>query len=84
MTKYIVLHDFKDLQDVDKKTNKNKKYKAGDTYPDPANKKISKERIEQLTSADNNQERPVIQEVVEEKKVESKTESKTETKTESK
>lgn len=84
MTKYIVLHDFKDLQDVDSKTNKNKIYAKNDTYPNPVNKKISKERLAQLTSANNNQKRPVIQEVAEEKKVDSKPESKSETKTESK
>ena len=33
-TKYIVVQDFKDLED------KNKVYSKGDVYPNPANKKI--------------------------------------------
>lgn len=57
--KYIVVEDFKDLQD------KNKVYAKGDTYPSPANKKISKERIQALSSKDNKQGRPVIKEVEE-------------------
>ena len=37
--KYEVLHKFIDLED------KNKVYNAGDTYPKPANKKVSHDRI---------------------------------------
>lgn len=40
--KYIVVSDFKDLQDKDKV------YHAGEVYPKPANKKISDERIKEL------------------------------------
>lgn len=49
MTKqtYTVLHDFKDLQD------KNKIYRTGDTYPTPANKKVSEERLKELQSTNN-------------------------------
>lgn len=72
MSKYVVLHAFKDLQDIDPKTKKNKIYKKDETFPNPANKKVSKERIAQLTSTDNKQGRAVIEEVKEEKKTESK------------
>lgn len=44
---YVVIHDFKDLED------KNKVYCAGETFPKPANKKISKERIDELSSKNN-------------------------------
>ena len=57
--KYVVIEDFKDLQD------KNKVYTKGDTYPNPANKKVSKERLEELASTKNKQNRPVIKEVKE-------------------
>ena len=56
-TKYIVVQDFKDLED------KNKVYAKGDTYPNPANKKVDKKRIDQLLSSKNKQGRPVIKEV---------------------
>lgn len=52
--KYEALHYFTDLQD------KNKEYNEGDTFPRPANKKVSKERIEELLSDKNKQGRPVI------------------------
>lgn len=44
---YVVVHDFKDLQD------KNKIYRAGDVYPSPANKKISDKRLNELKSKSN-------------------------------
>lgn len=44
---YTVLHDFKDLQD------KNKIYRTGETYPTPANKKVSDERLKELQSKNN-------------------------------
>ena len=44
---YVVVHDFKDLQD------KNKIYRAGDVYPSPANKKISDKRIAELKTKSN-------------------------------
>lgn len=53
--KYIVIRDFKDLED------KNKIYRKGDRYPKPSNKKISDERLTQLSSNDNKQKKPVIQ-----------------------
>lgn len=59
---YLVKHDFRDLQD------KNKIYRAGDTYPSPANKKISAERLDSLSSKKN---RLGIQ-LIEEAKSESK------------
>lgn len=57
--KYIVVRDFKDLQD------KNKVYAKGDTYPNPANKKVDSKRVEELLSSKNKQGRPVIKEVEE-------------------
>ncbi|WP_062105212.1 hypothetical protein [Bacillus niameyensis] len=45
--KYIVVSDFKDLQD------KGKIYFAGDPFPKPANKKISVARIKELSSTKN-------------------------------
>lgn len=59
MAKYEVIHDFKDLQD------KNKIYRAGDIYPNPANKKIKKERIKELSSDKNRQRKPLIKEIKE-------------------
>lgn len=53
-TKYIVVEDFMDLKD------RKKVYRKGDVYPSPANKKVSDERIKELTSKDNQQGRPVI------------------------
>jgi hypothetical protein len=52
--KYQVLHYFTDLQD------KNKEYNEGEIFPRPANKKVSNERIEELSSDKNKQGRPVI------------------------
>lgn len=57
--KYEVLHDFRDLQD------KEKIYRKGDTYPKPANKKISDERIEELSTSKNRLKKPLIKEVEE-------------------
>ena len=59
---YRVTHDFKDLQD------KNKIYRAGDAYPTPANKKISAERLEQLSSKKNKLGIQLIEEVKTESK----------------
>lgn len=44
---YVVIHDFKDLQD------KNKIYRAGDVYPSPANKKVNEKRLNELKSKNN-------------------------------
>lgn len=57
MTKYVVIKAFKDLQD------KNKIYEVNDSYPSPANKKVSDERIAQLLGSKNKQNNPVIREV---------------------
>ncbi|PIC88430.1 hypothetical protein CSV71_15000 [Sporosarcina sp. P21c] len=57
MTKYKVLHDFKDLQDGDKI------YKKNDSYPRPANKKVSEKRIKELTSTSNKLGKKVIEEI---------------------
>ncbi|MBZ5203197.1 hypothetical protein HU147_18500 [Planomicrobium chinense] len=54
---YVVVHDFTDLQD------KNKIYRTGDTYPSPANKKISEKRLNELASKDNKQGIQVIRAV---------------------
>jgi hypothetical protein len=58
--KFVVIQDFKDLED------KNKVYFEGDRYPSPANKKIENERLEELLGKKNKQGRPVIKEVTEE------------------
>ncbi|WP_026572501.1 hypothetical protein [Bacillus sp. UNC438CL73TsuS30] len=55
--KYEVIHDFKDLQD------KNKVYRVGDTFPKPANKKVTEERLEELSSTSNKLGKPVIKEL---------------------
>lgn len=52
--KYIVASNFKDLEDG------GKLYKKGDTFPQPANKKISKKRLDELLSKDNKAGKPVI------------------------
>ncbi len=57
--RYIVLVDFVDLED------KNKKYKAGDKYPKPANKKITKERLLELSTNKNRRNTPLIEKVEE-------------------
>lgn len=54
--KYEVIKDFSDGKD------KNKKYKVGDPFPQPANKKISPERLKELASSNNKLGQPVIQE----------------------
>lgn len=57
--KYEVTEGFADLSD------KNKPYYVGDTYPKPANKKVSAKRIEELSTNKNNAGRPFIKEVKE-------------------
>jgi hypothetical protein len=49
--------DFKDLQD------KGKIYRKGDTFPKPGNKKVEKERLEELLSTENKPGKPVIKEI---------------------
>jgi hypothetical protein len=58
--KYEVLHKFIDLQD------KNKTYEEGDTFPKPANKKISEQRIEELSGNDNKRGKTLIKEIEQE------------------
>ncbi len=55
--KYEVTAAFKDAQD------KLKKYKEGDRYPRPANKKIAPERIEELKTKTNRKGVPFIKEL---------------------
>jgi hypothetical protein len=55
--RFEVIENFIDSQD------KRKKYKVGDSFPQPANKKISEERLTSLLSADNKLRRPVIREI---------------------
>ncbi|OEK41307.1 hypothetical protein [Staphylococcus saprophyticus] len=57
--KYVVVKYFVDLED------KSKEYNVGDAYPKPANKKISQDRIAELSSSANRQNTPLI-ELVEE------------------
>ncbi|MCG1795942.1 hypothetical protein K4S62_01665 [Staphylococcus epidermidis] len=57
--KYEVLHKFIDLED------KNKVYNAGDTYPKSANKKVSHDRILDLSTSDNKRGKALIKEIEE-------------------
>ena len=57
--KYEVLHKFIDLED------KKKVYDTGDTYPKPANKKISDERISELSTSNNRSGKALIKELEE-------------------
>lgn len=57
--KYEVVNLFTDLQD------NNKRYEPGDRYPKPANRKVSHERILELTSSDNKQGKVLIKEIEE-------------------
>lgn len=62
--KYEVIKNFVDSED------KNKKYQVGDSYPNPANKKVNEQRVSELLSADNKLGYAVIKPVEETKKVE--------------
>jgi hypothetical protein len=55
--KFVAVQDFKDLQDS------GKVYHKGDSFPKPANKNVSEERLQELLTASNNQKRSVIKEV---------------------
>ena len=57
--KYEVLHDFIDLED------KNKFYEATGTYPKPANKKVSHDRILELSTSKNRRGKALIKELEE-------------------
>lgn len=59
MSKHTVIKRFRDLADKDKV------YEVGDSYPTPANKKISKERIEELSGKGNKLGAPVIKKIEE-------------------
>lgn len=61
VAKYKVIVPFGDLQD------NSKPYKVGDSYPRPANKKITKKRIEELSTNNNPAGKPFIEEVVDNK-----------------
>ena len=65
MAKYIVIERFEDSD--------GKQYKADEVYPRPANKKVTKKRIEELTTNNNNEGRPFIR-LEEEEKEEAKVE----------
>lgn len=62
--KYEAIAAFKDGQDD------NKQYHKGDRYPYPANKKVSAERLKELSSEKNKAGYPVIKEVEEKEKEE--------------
>lgn len=64
MAKYEVIRDFTDLQD------KNKVYRKGDVYPNPVNKKVSKKRIDELSTDENKIGAPLIKEIKETKEEE--------------
>lgn len=57
--KYEVLHKFIDLED------KKKVYDVGDRFPKPANKKVSHDRILELSTSDNKRGKVLIKEVKE-------------------
>lgn len=57
--KYVVIHDFKDLND------KNIIYINGDIYPRRADAVIDEERIKELTSSKNKIGKPLIKEISE-------------------
>lgn len=59
MAKYIVIERFEDRD--------GKQYKKGEVYPRPANKKVTKKRLEELTTKNNNVGRPFIKQEEEEK-----------------
>lgn len=56
MSRYEVIVAFSDAKD------RNKKYEVGDSYPHPANKKISQDRLKELLSSNNKLGQPVIRE----------------------
>lgn len=58
--KFKVLHRFIDLQ------GKNRAYEEGDIFPKPANKKLTDERIEELTTNKNKRGKALIEEIKEE------------------
>ena len=55
--KYEALLAVKDRQDG------GKEYKKGERYPQPSNKKVSEERLNELLSSENKLGKPVIKEV---------------------
>lgn len=57
--KYVVVNYFEDLQD------NRKAYKEGTRFPKPANKKVSKERIKELSTTDNRQGKVLIKKIEE-------------------
>lgn len=57
--KYEVLQKFVDLQD------KKKIYNVGDSFPKPANKKVTEERINELSSENNKRGKALIKEIEE-------------------
>lgn len=54
--KYVVVHDFKDLED------NSYVYFKGDPYPRKGNKKVTEERIQELLSNQNKRKKPLIKE----------------------
>lgn len=65
---YKVIHFFTDLQDD------NQPYNVGDIFPRDG-LKVSVSRLAELSSSDNKQHKPLIQEIVEEAKEEIQTEA---------
>lgn len=64
MSKHIVITRFRDLNDKDKV------YEVDDVYPRPANKRISKGRLEELkTKKSKHSGKPFIKEVEEDEQV---------------
>ncbi|WP_083334807.1 hypothetical protein [Sediminibacillus halophilus] len=53
---YEVIESFRDLED-------DKEYFEGDRFPKPANKKVSEERLKELSSSNNKAGRPLIKKV---------------------
>lgn len=57
--KYIVIKYFTDL------TDNNKVYEVGDRFPKPYNKKVTPERLAELSGSRNRQGTPLIEKVEE-------------------
>ncbi|WP_081988194.1 hypothetical protein [Halobacillus sp. BBL2006] len=54
--KYEVIESFRDLEE-------DKEYFEGDRFPKPANKKVSEERLNELSSSNNKAGRPLIKKI---------------------
>lgn len=65
--KYKVIHPFRDLEDTGKTYPNGREYAVGDAFP-ATKRKVSDERIEELSGADNKIGKALIEAVEEPKK----------------